>query len=1036
MKVGAVLLVTLLLVGSLSGIARAGYTQPPGLVGYWNFDQGSGTIAQDGSGYNNQGTIYGASWTSGKVNGALNFNGLNNYVDCGNNEILDPVQGATIEAWVNFNQLPSVANHIMAIAGRSGNGRDLDLQTETDNRFKFYVGPGLPNVAVSNTAVETNKWYHIVGTYLANNYIKIYVNGVLEKTTLISITRNTNGDRFFIGQSCVFPGRFFNGIIDEVKIYNRALSAEEIVAEYTHSHTLPPPILSSSNEVTGEPVEATGPAGAVPANTTVQLYWDTTTGAWDGAKGLMNSTTADASGAYKAWFTVPEATFGTHQVWVKDADGNTASVAYTIQTDNENSPQSGAPGDTITGTFYGFHATKNLAAILSTANPPVSTAVFNEVLAMPDGVAAEFKGTLSHRYLDHYGILFKTNGVQQAYDDGGGNIVDSGGPLTVSGTIDYVTGAYDIIFTTPPPSLPIGLTIDYRYYGTSSAPGSTLFDLGSGVTNSVGSAVITWKVPTNVAISGNNNVFTVESGGLMNNIAFRIMGIQLSSSSGPTGETITLTGNGFSPDEDWNASIGSKTLGTGKVSAAGLLQGGSGLLIPYGLSPGVYTITVLDIDSDTETSAQFIVTYGTSITVNPDAGPNNYNVTISGKGFSYLATGPSDLTFKLYKTTTGATDSTWDMDVKQNWPVNGPITATVNSLGIVRAYWIVPGSDKLGTGTYYINATDADDYSAQATFKVLPKHVVATPRNATFARGDTITFQLEDTYKTAPVDGSVIKIYDPSGSPVFSSDKLDSAKWIKTGLWYTLPYSAQTASGNPMVIPDGAPLGIWSFKWVGTDSKDIAAGTFTVARARVETAYRSLQPTVNNEINSANYSSPDAKVLIDQAQSAYQQAATLADQGKFQDAVTDLNSASDLLSRAQTSENTYQTAYNSYQLLLQSVQTKLNQETGAGYKSTDAQSLLSQAQTYISQAANSTKRGQLQDANNKLTSASNLLDQAAAAEKSYVPNSASGGIPGFPIEVVFMGTMLAILLLALWRRNSRARTRLSFQPYPVDGSQC
>ncbi len=344
MKVVAVLLVTLFLVGSLSGVARvrAGYTQPPGLVGYWNFDQGSGTIAYDSSGYNNQGTIYGASWTSGKVNGALNFDGINNYVDCGNNEILDPTQGATIEAWVNFNQLPSAAKHIMAIAGRSGGGTDLDLQTETDNRFKFYIGPGAPNVAVSNTVVETNKWYHIVGTYQANNNIKIYVNGVLEKTTLISITRNTNPNKFSIGQSCIFPGRFFNGIIDEVKIYNRALSAEEIVAEYTHSHALSPPLLSSSNEVTGEPIEVTGPAGAVPANTTVQLYWDATTGAWDGAKGLLNSTTADASGAYEVWFTVPEATFGTHQVWVKDADGDTASAAFTMSTDNENSPESGA----------------------------------------------------------------------------------------------------------------------------------------------------------------------------------------------------------------------------------------------------------------------------------------------------------------------------------------------------------------------------------------------------------------------------------------------------------------------------------------------------------------------------------------------------------------------------------------------------------------------------------------------------------------------------------------------------------------------
>jgi hypothetical protein len=216
-----------------------GYIEPSGLVGYWNFDKGSGTIASDSSGYNNYGTIFGASWTKGRINGALSFDGLNDYVDCGNNETLDPTQGATIEAWVNFKQLPSAAKHIMEIASRSGGGTDLDLQTETDNKFKFFIGTGAPNVAVSNTVVETNEWNHIVGTYQANSNIKIYVNGVLEKTVLIGITRNTNPNKFCIGQSGSWPGRFFNGTIDEVKIFNRALSAEEVLAEYMSVSILP-----------------------------------------------------------------------------------------------------------------------------------------------------------------------------------------------------------------------------------------------------------------------------------------------------------------------------------------------------------------------------------------------------------------------------------------------------------------------------------------------------------------------------------------------------------------------------------------------------------------------------------------------------------------------------------------------------------------------------------------------------------------------------------------------------------------------------
>ena len=212
----------------------ADYTQPSGLAGYWNFDQGSGATAYDSSGNNNHGTIYGTSWfwTNGKVNGALYFDGSDDYVDCGNRETLDPTQEATIEAWVNFDILPSDVGHIMEIASRSGGGTDLDLQAEPDNRIKFFIGPGSPNVVVSNTVVEIDKWYHVAATYQAGSNMKIYVNGALEKTTTISITRNSNSNNFSIGQSLIWSGRFFEGKIDEVKIYNRALSEEEIEAEY------------------------------------------------------------------------------------------------------------------------------------------------------------------------------------------------------------------------------------------------------------------------------------------------------------------------------------------------------------------------------------------------------------------------------------------------------------------------------------------------------------------------------------------------------------------------------------------------------------------------------------------------------------------------------------------------------------------------------------------------------------------------------------------------------------------------------------
>ena len=141
------------------------------------------------------------------------------------------------------------------------------------------------------------------------------------------------------------------------------------------------------------------------------------------------------------------------------------------------------------------------------------------------------------------------------------------------------------------------------------------------------------------------------------------------------------------------------------------------------------------------------------------------------------------------------------------------------------AVWAV--DNVLSKGNYFMNVTDIDDYAVTVPFTVGDVHVVAQPRKASFALGETISFLLEHSFGSVlPIHDSILKVYNPSGVLVFDGDML--ATWTKTGLWYTAPYSSQTAGGNPMVIPEDAPIGTWSWKWIDADDETAASGTFAV----------------------------------------------------------------------------------------------------------------------------------------------------------------------------------------------------------------
>src|SRR4029077_15796014 len=213
-------------------------TPPPpvGLVAAYNFNQGSGTTVTDASGNGITGNIIGATWTTGGRNGnALSFNGSSSYVDLGNPGLLQITGSMTWSAWVKAAADPAGDGQIVA---KSNNVSGWQLKTSHD------TGPQTFGVAVarannafaqrySTTVRSLNVWYHVAGVYnAAARTLDIYVNGILNNGTLsgtIPTRQVIPGVNVNIGRRS--GGFYFNGVIDDVRIYNRALSQAEIQAD-------------------------------------------------------------------------------------------------------------------------------------------------------------------------------------------------------------------------------------------------------------------------------------------------------------------------------------------------------------------------------------------------------------------------------------------------------------------------------------------------------------------------------------------------------------------------------------------------------------------------------------------------------------------------------------------------------------------------------------------------------------------------------------------------------------------------------------
>jgi Concanavalin A-like lectin/glucanases superfamily/Domain of unknown function (DUF1929)/IPT/TIG domain/Bacterial Ig domain len=347
-------------------------TVPSGLVAAYSFSEGSGTTVSDGSGNNITGTIVGASWTtSGKYGSALSFNGTSNYIDLGNPAALQLTGSMTLEAWVNAAANPPDDGQIIA----KSDGIGWELKTSPDTGPHTF-GLGLSGTSSSKTQRYTttvralNTWYHIAGVYDATAVtMSTYVNGVLDNGTLRGTIPTSQFNRALnvnIGRRT--SGFYFNGIIDEVRVYNRALSQAEIQVDMnTPIQGSNAPTLSSVSPTTG-PV-----AGGTSFTITGSNFVSGATVTFGGAAAtnvvVTNSTTitatapAHAAGAVTVTVTNPDTQSGS----LSGGFTYTSLPAPSMSSASPNSgPATGGTAVTITGTNFVSGATVTFGGTAAT----------------------------------------------------------------------------------------------------------------------------------------------------------------------------------------------------------------------------------------------------------------------------------------------------------------------------------------------------------------------------------------------------------------------------------------------------------------------------------------------------------------------------------------------------------------------------------------------------------------------------------------------------------------------------------------------
>jgi prepilin-type N-terminal cleavage/methylation domain-containing protein len=204
------------------------WSEASGLVGYWKLNEGTGTSAADNSAEGNNGTLVnGPTWVDGKSGKALNFDGTTKYVEVLDSPDFDVSQkGFTYMAWIKPSAFTQTYNMFMGHYLPYFNVRSSKVLHMSMN------ANGAQRSVLGATVLDEDTWYFAASTYDENGYMRVYLNGSQDGIAGPFLSPGNYDYNFYIGKWYSGTSYPFSGIVDDVVVYNRALTPSEIMAAY------------------------------------------------------------------------------------------------------------------------------------------------------------------------------------------------------------------------------------------------------------------------------------------------------------------------------------------------------------------------------------------------------------------------------------------------------------------------------------------------------------------------------------------------------------------------------------------------------------------------------------------------------------------------------------------------------------------------------------------------------------------------------------------------------------------------------------